>query len=446
MIEFWFAAGVLLVAAMCFVALPLLWKPAPPQNTAGSSMARAMPQESNPRGEANLALYQQRLQELTQDLDDGVISANEFQLLKVELQRNLIADFAAQDEQGSRQQQSPRSLSLWLAMIMIPLLAILLYQSSGALADWQIYDAMKSIALQSQNGQAVDSERATLMAALEKRSRERPDNGQYLIMLARFYMAAEDYDKAALSYGKLLELEPQEASLWGYYAQALYMAQGRQMTAGVKAAADRALQLNPHQTTTLGLLGIAAFEAADYRAAIDYWQRVIRAMGPHSAETDMLRRGIAQAEKLLQQQPGNAVQEDTVASTGGEDSASEDDASQTASLARAGLFVRVSVGQELAVDPEDTVYVFAKAANGPPMPLAVARFPASELPRTVELNDSMAMTPALKLSSFDQILITARVSRGGSVTANPGDLEGRSGIIDRRQQAELAIEIDQILP
>jgi cytochrome c-type biogenesis protein CcmH len=84
----------------------------------------------------------------------------------------------------------------------------------------------------------------------------------------------------------------------------------------------------------------------------------------------------------------------------------------------------VSLAPGLELRPGDTVFVFARAVGGPPMPLAVARFPATELPREVELSDAMAMAPGMTLSSFPQVSVIARVSRRGGVNAQPGDLEG----------------------
>lgn len=113
------------------------------------------------------------------------------------------------------------------------------------------------------------------------------------------------------------------------------------------------------------------------------------------------------------------------------------------------LKLAVSLAPELAerLDPQATLFVFARAAEGPPMPLAVYRGKAGELPLAVQLDDSMAMMPTAKLSQFERWIVTARVSRAGQVQALSGDLQGTLTVArDQLGDAAMALVINEVVP
>jgi cytochrome c-type biogenesis protein CcmH len=112
-----------------------------------------------------------------------------------------------------------------------------------------------------------------------------------------------------------------------------------------------------------------------------------------------------------------------------------------------GLRGTVSLSPALKdkVSPDDTVFVFARAVDGPPMPLAVQKARVRDLPLQFELNDSMAMNPAMKLSAFARVIVTARVSKSGTAASASGDLQGVSSPA-ANDAAGLAVLIDTVLP
>lgn len=118
------------------------------------------------------------------------------------------------------------------------------------------------------------------------------------------------------------------------------------------------------------------------------------------------------------------------------------------SAAAPGLEVRVSLAPELAgrMPPATTVFVFARAAAGPPMPLAVQRLRLADLPATVRLDDSMAMMPQMRLSSFPQVVVGARVSPSGQAMPQPGDLEGATGSVSGTGSGTVSVTIDRVRP
>jgi cytochrome c-type biogenesis protein CcmH len=247
------------------------------------------------------------------------------------------------------------------------------------------------------------------------------------MLLARTQLELGNYPASADAYRRLLVLVGEDASVLGQYAQALYLAAGRKMTPEVKRVAEQALAINPQQATVLGMLGIDSFENADYQAAANYWQQLLPSLAPGTPNEQMIRQGINQARELAGLAPLAAA------------------STAAAADSSASLQVAVSLSEQLTADPATQVFVFARAVSGPPMPLAVARLTVADLPVTVTLDDSMAMTPALKLSSFEQVEVVARISLRGIANRGSGDMEGAFGPVSPAEQTQVSVQIDKVL-
>ena len=387
----------------------------------------------------NVEFYEERLGELNNDLAMAQIDQTEFQLLSTELSRNLLRDFDRLDLQEERFNVVGKGVLLVIA-VAVPLLSIGLYYKMGAIADWEITESLVDLserqsALQHSGAESVNealiADAEALMQRLEDRLQQRPDNLTYLALLARHYMGTQDYQRALVNYAKLVELIPNDRDARAYYAQALYLAKGRKIDAEVSAAMDRVLAIDPHNRTVLGMMGIHAFEQGDFKAAIDAWQRLLVGIDPASPSAEMIRRGIAQAQQRL------GITAETAA-------VSEPESAQASMVS---VSVDVALGPQVKVPQNASVFIFAKAASGPPMPLAVQRLKVADLPRQVTLDDSMAMMPTLKLSSFPQVVIGARVSSTGSATPSSGDWQALSQPLDPKASgAKVSLEINQQIP
>ena len=169
---------------------------------------------------------------------------------------------------------------------------------------------------------------------------------------------------------------------------------------------SRALELDPGNLKALALAGTAAYERKDYAKAAELWSRMLPLVPQGSEDARAIGENVAEARKLA------GIGEPTRKS-------------ETAAAGVRGV-VRIAPGLEAQVRPDDVLFVFARAAEGPPMPLAVLRKRASELPLEFSLDDSMAMAQGLQLSAFPKVIVTARVSKNGAATAQPGDLQGAS--------------------
>lgn len=252
---------------------------------------------------------------------------------------------------------------------------------------------------------------AGMVQSLAERLKARPDDAEGWAMLARSYTTLGQVAESLPAYAQALKLAPKDAELMADYADALALQQGRELSGEPLAWVKKALAQDPRQPKALLLAGTEAFNRQDMPAAIKFWEQVVATGPAGSGLVEQARNGLEDARKLL----------------GGGTSpvpAQAAEARQVAGAAKVGGTVRLS--PELARDaqPNDTVFVFARAAEGPRMPLALIQRRVRDLPLKFELDDSMAMNPAARLSGAAQVVVTARVSRSGLAQPQPGDLEG----------------------
>lgn len=422
--EFYLVVTVFLVVAACFIVFPIML------NRSTSDRGRSA---------INVGLFKQRLSELDAERVSQVIDEQEFQRLKLELERRLL-DETANDPSSEVLKEKIDYLSIKqrLAIFcLVPVAAYLIYQQIGAQADWEIANTLKQVRHQSAAGQDTKLEIEKLLSQLLARLEQQPANPEYLMTVASAQMELENYPAAAAAYQRLVDIFPEDSRLLGSYAQALYLSGGRTLSPQVTSIANKALSINPQQTGVLSMLGMASFEAGDYPSAVVHWSKLVALLGPNSPNSQMITRGIDEAKKLMLAN-GNAVP-------------SEPQEGALASSALAAdvpaVVVRVSLDPSLAADPDATVFVFARAVVGPPMPLAVAKLQVSDLPATVRLDDSMAMAPSLKLSSFEKVNIVARLSKKGTAIRGSGDIEGEFGPLNVVSNQDIvSVVIKKIVP
>ena len=252
-------------------------------------------------------------------------------------------------------------------------------------------------------------------------------------MLARSYTIMKRYPEAEAAYANVLRLSDEDANLLTDYADAMVMADGGVFDDESGALLSRALQLDPDNLKGLWLAGHWKNQTGAYTEALDYWQRAAAKLPPDSKDAAIITEQINQ----LQTQLGIAATPAPVVT------ATATDTNQGASLQ-----VQVTLATEMAANAaaDDTVFIYARAAQGPRMPLAIVRKQVKDLPVTVTLDDSMAMTPQMVLSKFDQVTVGARVSKSGGAMPASGDLQGTASPIDTRTSDTIQISIDSQIP
>jgi cytochrome c-type biogenesis protein CcmH len=410
----WSGIALLTALAIAFVFWPLL-------------RARRLQQTGGQvdRQRQNIEIFRERVSELEAELDSGSLQQEEFEQLKLELERNLLQDAQSVAAPRRRLQINKGTVvTVTLLAALVPVLAFGLYAKFGRAPDLEL-------ALNAQTLQGGDQARTleNALAMLESELKQRPENPEGWYMLATTYIGMERYAEGLDAFRKVMELLPQEAPQYagvlGQYAQAMFFANGGKMDAEIRAVIERTLAIEPYEITVLGLLGIDAFEQQNYQSAIDYWSKGLINADGQAAES--LRSGIASAAEKLKAQ-GVAVGE-------------------IAALKPASIRVAVEISDTLAAQlkPEQTLFVFARPVGGR-MPLAAKRIQVSDLPQEIVLDDSLAMSPQARLSLQDEVEVTARVSLSGQPQASSGDLFGTlSPVPVRNDGRAYALVIDQVV-
>lgn len=376
----------------------------------------------------NIQLFQEQMAELEAALAEGRIDSEQFAQLKLEQERNLLEDEAGLEAYTRKGDIKRGVVILVLAGLVMVVLAVGLYQQWGAAPDVAIQQLQlrnNQLALEDlNNNREPDAGRTLeLMAALEARLEQQPQNTQYWFLLARTAMEAGDFSRAVTAYEKILPLDPEASVVMGELAQALFLRDKNRMSPEVAQLAQATLKLDPQNTTALGLAGIEAFERKDFSAAADYWQRAVTVIGPEAPASRPLLSGIKRARA---------------------EAAAAGEVPDEAEAARR-IPVRVQLGAGLEGLSKDLpVFIYARAWQGSRMPLAIQRLTLADLPATLVLDESMAMSPALSLAQAAQVELIARIALDGSATAKPGDWQGAIGPIEvDRVPADLVIVIDQ---
>jgi cytochrome c-type biogenesis protein CcmH len=411
----------MLAAALAFVLVPLL---------------RRRPRVAG-KGDAGDAA--RRLRALDEALAAGVLEADEYARKRAALDGGAALDGAA-TAPASR----PRSafVALLLVALLLPASALLLYRLVGAPA------ALDGANRQPAAGADAAPQMEQAIAALATRLEQHPDDVEGWALLGRAYQATGRSDEALAAFRRAHEEAPDNPAVTIEYAQALAMSrpdrriegESRQLLEGVLAA-------DPANQRALWLLGIADYQVRQYDAAIARWNTLLPLLEPGSTVLSSVKAQIAEAEALRDGKAppaaAAAAPSNATASSGAEAPAAAPDSSPAPRLT-----VSVTLDPALAarVDPGDTLFVFARAASGPPMPLSIERLTAAALPVTVTLDDSKGMLPSMKLSMFPQVVVGARVSKSGDAMPQPGDIEALSPPLDVHRTEPVALTLGTTVP
>jgi len=377
--------GVLLVGgALLFIVPPLARRAA----RAGAS-----------HDAVNAAVYRDQLRELEADLKAGTLAADQHDKARAEIEERLAADLGKSETSPQAPSHARgAALALGLAVPVCALAVYLTVGNPGALAP----QAETAAGPHGMTAQQFE----TMVGRLAARMKENPGDVEGWMMLGRSYAVLGRFPESSAAYAKAVALVPNDAQLLADYADALAMAQGRTLQGEPEKLLKRALAADPNNVKALVLAGTAAFDGNDKAGAIRYWERALVVLPAGSEMAERVRASIAEAggrTEVAQAKPAPA---------------------------QAGARVSgvVTLHPKLAgkVAPDDTVFIFARAAEGPRMPLAILRKRASDLPVKFTLDDSMAMAPQMKISAFPKVVIGARVSKTANATASPGDLQGLS--------------------
>ncbi|MBO6702818.1 MAG: c-type cytochrome biogenesis protein CcmI [Pseudomonadales bacterium] len=376
------ALGLALLASV-FVLLPL---------------ARSKQEETADRSDLNVSLYREHVGELGTDEDAEALTR--------EAQKNLLLEADGQKDTTEAVNASPdkKPASRWLigTALVLPVFAALIYFDAGigqgAMSDVELTERFETISMDDRIAYR------RFVGQIERRASQKPDDPDLQFLLSRAYLNIEAYAASAEVMSGLVAQFPGDHNLLSQYAEVLYLKAGRKVDSEVDSAIDVALRANPHDVSMMEIRAIGAMQEGNEQTALAWFQKALDT-GITGQRAELIRRAVARI---------GGVEETAVA----------------ASAAGRSLRVMVSKADEVAVSQASTVFVYARAANGPPAPLAVQRLPLARLPMEVTLNETMAMVPGMSLATFDEVVVIARISQSGQVTPSPGDYEARSEILD----------------
>ena len=427
----------MLVVALLFVLPPLLRQP------------RARAPEQNA---LNVMLHRRRLTELEADLANGVLSEAQFAQAREDLERELLQELSKATGTATAQ-AAPKTgrASALLVAIMVPALALGLYYKLG---NWRAPDnaaaSASSPAESMADGGTANDNRPPPMddvvKRLERKLKENPNNAEGWLMLARSYAYTERFDEAVRAYAQAEALTvPPQAQVYAEYAEVMALANNANMAGTPELLVEKALKLQPDNPNVLWLAGMSAFQKADYPSAVKYWEALQKTEPPDSEQGRMLASYLAQARAG---KPLDPIVPPIAASTDADTTAAPVAPASATAGAGAALNVHVALDPALAAKaaPEDTVFIFARAVQGPPMPLAIVRKQVKDLPTDVVLDDSQAMMPAMKLSNYPEVVVGARISKSGNAMPASGDLQSLSDALQTRDVQSIELTINQVIP
>ena len=385
----------------------------------------------------NLDLYKQHMQELDNDLANGQIEQQEYLTAQQDLEKQLIMDIPeTSNEIREDKQRSP--LSLAAVLVIIPVLAVVLYIYLG---NPDTLDGVQTKQTNAADAHAKAGKPtkdlpsvSEMIVKLEQKVKEEPDSIQGWKLLSRSYMHTRQFKKAEIALRKLTELETNDPNSWANYADIVAVNQKGRLEGKPFEYTKRALSLQPKHPKALWLAGTYHFQQDNYKTAIRFWEILKAQLPPESTDTKMIMNSINDAKKRM----GIKVETPTTIPA----------TSSQASTTPVSISGNVKLSKNLAdkTSPTDTVFVYARAAKGPRMPLAIIKKQVKDLPFEFTLNDAMAMMPQMKLSNFERVIVTARISKSGNAITQTGDLLAQGTQVKINENKKIVLEINSIAP
>ncbi|WP_313953144.1 c-type cytochrome biogenesis protein CcmI [Accumulibacter sp.] len=396
-------AALLVVAVVAILLPPLLRAP----RSSGGADHR----------EANLAIFRDQLAELERERDNGSLAETDFEQAQSELQRRLLDEV-----------EPPASDKTIASGGRKTALALLLVLPLAAAGGYALLGNQRALDPLQRQARITPQQIEGMVTGLVAKLQENPDDHQGWLMLARSYKVMERFPQAAEAYGRAGALVTQDAALLADYAEVLSRSNGGDLQGKPSELIEQALKIDPNETQALLLAGAAASDRRQFALAADYWARLLAQLEPGSEEARTVAAAVDKARQIAAQPAGERVAEATPTGAG-------------------AVSGEVTLSDEVAAQarPDDVLFVFARAEEGPRMPLAATRARVGDLPLRFRFDDSMALAGGKKISDFKTVSIEARVAKAGKAQTSSGDLYGTLRGVKPGSQS-LRLVIDQVQP
>lgn len=420
---FWICAAILLGIAAFWLSQPLASKISPKLESAHERI---------------IAIAKERRNEIHSAFESGDLNTKEHAQAMTDLEVALADELSTSKELGETTDKSPK-FSTPVILLSLPIVAISMYALTGT-SDYPL-QAQQAKAIQF--AQTTADEPASGVPSLEQlvvglgaQLQQNPNDERGLFLLGQTYSRIGRHAESAEVYGKLLALVGPNPDLLTERADAIVMSNNRGFSEDSTALLKQAIELDPHHIKARWLAGLAALEFGRAELALEHWLWAKAELtGDPSGSLQ-----IAQLIDSAKQQLGNQTEQietraiDKIAqhNQSAEHLATAGESASTPNTEDADnpieLTIKVSISEDARsiASPEDIVFIFVKAQTGSKAPLAVERLHVADLPTTVTLDDSKAMLPQMKLSLFEDVTISARISKTGQAIAQAGDIESGS--------------------
>ncbi len=408
---FWFVVAGLLALALIIFVLPILHTPRLSDTTG--------------RQHQNIQIAREKKALLNKQLELAELNQDEYGEALRDLQTSLALDLE-RDEKLTEQQ--PGKWIVWFVAVLLPVSSISLYLNLGeyrVIENPVLAEVGKAAQANAVNNQNMSIE--AMLDRVKQRLRDNPEDAEGWFILGRTLMSLKQIDEAVTAFQRTYNLVGDEPGLMFTLADALALQNKGSLAGEPSRLVERGLEIAPRDPTGLWLAGLAAEQRKEYRLAHEYWRKLLPLISGDAESTTEVQRLLAILEKR--------------------DPTIEASATTTVSPTGASINLKVDLDVNLRdqTAPGDSVFIYARAMQGPPMPLAVKKLTVGDLPASVSLSDSDAMMPTMKLSSFDQLIVGARVSKSGNPVAQVGDLFIEVNSIDRKNPpSDLNLMINQI--
>ncbi|WP_286233714.1 c-type cytochrome biogenesis protein CcmI [Thalassotalea sediminis] len=375
------------------------------------------------RDETNIRLYKEHKAEIERDFSQGKLDQESYDYLLSELDQSLLQDI---EENASEQVQTevaqPISIIWPIALsLFIIIFSALLYQQTGA------FEKLTTMPRQEQSQQSVNAEQQALMQIqqLKKQTELEPNNSDAWYGLGQALIGAGDFAGALVAFDRVIDIDGEQADLFGAKAQASYYQNKQKITTEVQSYIDKALALDARDPSTNILLGMHAFISQDYQSAVEHWQLVITDNRP-SVNVQALTEALNEAKNRL------ALTGEQPSMTG----------TQALTLA---VSLSENIREKLAQSEDKVVFIYAIPVDGSRMPLAAIKLQASDLPTTITLSDANAMTPQAKLSDVESVHVYAIISESGNAGIKPGDFKAEAMNVSLTTDKVIQLEINSVV-
>ena len=441
---FFLLAALLVVAA---IALLLV----------GPLRARARAEGDPDLRATNVALARERRAALAAALADGAIDEATHATEIAQLERDLAGELEAGAAHAPRDGAVP---AMVLVAVFLPIAAGALYLRLG---DPGAVTRPEGAAVAGAPGSgeagggagggvAADPSApalADLLPRLEERLASQPDDVEGWRLLGRSYLGIEEFERAVPPLRRAIALE-EDATTLGQLAEAVAMSRGGQLEGEPVTLLERAVELDPSAPQGLWLLAIARQQAGEHARALQLFGRLRTIVAADTAAVATIDDMMASSRTALGEAPRDPAERATIIEPTDEAPVAAGEAGAADGAPAARVSLRVDLSDEARADatPDQTVFVYARASEGPPMPLAVARYTVADLPVEVTLDESMAMLPTMSLARFPNVTVGARISRTGEPLAASGDwfAERQDVAVGAEDDAPLELLIDARRP